>query len=998
MRSLLLHITFLTVVVAATSPTPPCPVSPSSPPPSLCVVTADDAGTAAAWTAASAFNIPTALITWARRDIGGDLASAVRTDLFTSARNVGGLNYAYDRFARQDSDTVCGDAGTARIAPPGPSFVFLDGLLRAAEPTLQVLDGWMALPGAGVVQGGGGRSQKQQQQQRPLVAGLTLINATGSLCSLPCKYVIEGSGEGYALSAFNVSLRFGREGRVSPANSSCDETSCGESLAGRRMFGRCGQAGLRDCNSSDFAMGLAPPWLNVSDTSEETEDVSMAASGLLALRRYVAPGTPVPDDAPWLLRAAPGGYDPANYRFLGNVTVPPTEGYIGDNVSRCSFEHSYGLPKWYELPPGSGTHYRRIPGDPWAPKRAVETRSLAYAVGGLYTVQQHPSGKGREWGLDNASYPLDYRQGVGGACFTLSDVGTSAYGGASFEQISCRLYKRTHGRLQSKTPVGGQAMLPRPLFQRPTEPIVRTYWEPSSVGVPLYPVDYRGVLADTVPMPDYAGPEGLVSLVYGGIGGTDAHGLARRVIVPPGPEEGFSPGVPLNLLSPGAPRTTFMAQAAVRIHATASNLGVVAAAFVAAAEATGSQSVEDVPTALAQWVAVSTPRANAVVSFQDAGMAGSPSYALAQLPAVFGVPPGQIGSTSWSKPFPTHADATLWLSMYALGLFEGQIPRWPAPPEVPAPFPFPANITGGLPFANDTAVVTRADLVAALEALAPGSTSAAAGVLALPLADPSAPVHLRDWRAVLTRHILYMSGALSGPLARLAPYSFPAYLLVDSLNVNSGIPPSSPDHGAGGEGSCNTTAGLVIGGGVLFRNDGESPETIYSRLCAAWAPGNASSAVPPSFRLSAELVAEQTPVPGPGVATLTNAGILFLYGGPDPSQHGFFGLLGDENATVFAPEQSLTFGLRLPPPSGQLLVAQVPWGVGEGATFFLEVSYDNSTGTFSGLVNGAVVLSGTVPSPVPAPQFGVRVGEGPGRGLFAQIVLTEGPGEHRGDR
>jgi hypothetical protein len=59
----------------------------------LCILGADDGGSGAAW-AARTLNISTVVTSWAARDIGGDLASGVRTDLFTSARNVGGLSLA----------------------------------------------------------------------------------------------------------------------------------------------------------------------------------------------------------------------------------------------------------------------------------------------------------------------------------------------------------------------------------------------------------------------------------------------------------------------------------------------------------------------------------------------------------------------------------------------------------------------------------------------------------------------------------------------------------------------------------------------------------------------------------------------------------------------------------------------------------------------------------------------------------------------------------------
>lgn len=667
----------LSALPAAPAPAdPPCPTRAPPSPSTLCIISADDAGTAAAW-AAGVLGLPAVVTTWDARDVGGDVTSAVRTDLFTSARNAGGLNYVYDRFARRASDTPSGMSGTARVAPPGASFAFLHGVLTESpvvSPPLSLLTGWMPLPGSGRVDAAG------------RVTGLTLVAENGTTCALACKYVVEGSNEGYALKAFNVSTRFGREGvrnetgggRGPPCS---DATNCGESMAGRRVFGRCGPSSTgpdapRVCNTSDFVMGLAPPWANVSDVGEEEEDVSMAASALLALRQY-ADATALVDvraDAPWLLTAPPAGYDEGSYAFLANVSAPPTEGYIGGGVHRCSMEHTYGLPRWYEVAdPGSGVrvHYLRVGGNPWLWKRGVEERSLGYAVGALYYLQSR-TGMGRGWGLDNTTYTDEFPSAT-----TLSRLGTSAYGGDNYSHVSSRLYHRVNTRLSSPaSAVGGEAMLPRPLFLPPAAVISRTLWEPEALGVPLYPVDYRGVLSDTVPMPEYAGPEGLVSLVYGDLGGTDVHGLHRRVLEPDRTADG--PYV-RNLLSPGAPRTTFQAQAAVRIHATASNLGLAAVSLIAATErgCPTCNATDDAPTVLAQWIMASS--LSGVLSFSDGGLAGGPSFTLSQLPGVYGVPPGQIGR-DWASPLPTRGETYLWWAMYANGVVGGAIPRWPAPP------------------------------------------------------------------------------------------------------------------------------------------------------------------------------------------------------------------------------------------------------------------------------------------------------------------------------
>lgn len=969
----------------------------------LCIVSADDAGTAAAYgnrylqDIFQVTNLSTVLIYWHSSDIGGDLSSAVRTDLFTSARNVGGLSYIYDRFARQTDDTPCGQLNTARISTPGPSFTYLQSLL-AYDPTLQLLPNYMVLPGSGTI----GKSNNTVESIR-LIS--TLNSSFESV--IHCKYLIEGSNEGYALRAFNISVRYGREGVRNDSSTATDVTNYDEALAGRRIFGRCGTPGLQHCNSTDFAMGLAPLWLNVSDTSEEWEDVSMASSALLALRQYATEGENVSSTAPWLITQPPAGYSEGSYWFLSTTSSPPTEGYLGNNVYRCSFEHSYGLPRWYEYSTkntnetnGTVVHYLRVPGNPYPVKFNTELRSLAYAIGALYYMQQKRIG-GERWGLDNTSFTLPDRPG----CFNLSHLQTLTYGGWAYEQISCRLYKRVNTRLNStNSPVGGQAMLPRPLFQAPSAPIFRTYWEPLAIGAPLYPVDYRGVLADTVPMPDYAGPEGLVSLVYAHIGGTDSHGLHPRLLYPEYTVDNNIP--PLNILSPGAPKTTFQAQAAVRIHATASNLGLSSMAIIAAAENMGTNNLSNISIPLAQWIMVS--RLSGVINFQDAGMAGMPSYILSQLPGVYGIPPGQITGSTWANPFPTHADLYLWLSMYTLGLFNHSIPRWPPFPTVPSPFPFYPNVS--LPFpSNSSTYLTRQDMYEVLEAIAPGS---AAPVLTLPLTDSSIVCHLRDIRAIFSRHILYMHGVLGlPPYANLSTYTFPTYYYLDSLNFDSGVPANQPEYPFDQPDTCTTSDGLIVNGGVLYRNDNANPpDNIRTRLCTLNNFSNSGNI--PAFRFSAEMSMEQTPVDIPFTSSVINSGLIFLYGSNATNDHGFFGLLNDSNATQFDAftNQSLLFGLRLPPPygNGTLLTTALPWPMGSIASFYLEIVHDG-TGRYTGYVNNALALSGQVAVPSHPQttmdnnktvlyynQFGVRVGEGSGRCLYQQIVLTEGTTSHRG--
>lgn len=947
----------------------------------LCILGADDGGSGAAW-AARALNISTALTSWAVRDIGGDLASGVRTDLFTSARNVGGLSLAYDRFARRSADAACGKAGTARIAPPGPSFDWLRGVIGdRAEGNASLftfLPGWLPLPGGGSI-GADGR-----------VASVTLVSEGGDTCALRCRYVIEGTSEGYALRAFNQSVRFGREGVRTGANCS-DVTNCGESLAGRRVFGPCSPP-REVCNSTPTIMGLAPRWANVSDEGEEVEDVSSAASAILTLRRYASALDAVPPDAPWLLHTAPTGFENGSFTFIRSAGFEGCLTQVGD-VCRAEFEHAAGLPRWYEQPDpttpgGPPVHYLRLPGSPWPPKRAVDRRNFWYATAALFYLQKFVPG-GSVWGLDNASYAAT------GACVTAADVGAAAVGGAAYEQLSCRLYRRVTARLASpRDAVGGEAMLARPLFEPSAAAVSRTFWDPSSLGVPLYPIDYRGVLLDTVPLPAWAGPEGLVSLVYGHLGGTDAHGLARRVLEPDAAAGGARVR---NLLSPGAPRATFQAQAALRIHATASNLGVAAVALVAAAEAVGHGAVDAAPTALAQFFMA---RLGGTLALVDAGLAGTAAFALAQLPAALGVPPLNLAGydpSTWAPALPRRANATLWFAMYACGLREGAIPRWP-PVEgggtvLPPPPPLPAGVTRPWADATDAALLTRRDVAAWLDAVLPGSSAA---VLASPLAEPDAPAHLRDLRAVLTRQMLVAAGGAALAASGLAPYAFPAYALVDSFEYAAAAPHAAPELPVDAP-PCDTSPGLSISAGVLVRSASAPTDAVLARVCAApLLVPTGTGAWWPAFSVEADFALEQVPVPR-GSASVEFAGLYFLYAGPAVGDHGFFGLASDAGSSGadgpagagFDGAQTLSWALRLP--GGDLLTAILPWPDGAAAVFSLRVEHDGA-GSIVARVNGAEVLRATAAVPplpsAAAPAFGLRVGEGPGRTVWGSVVVT----------
>ena len=765
-------------------------------------------------------------------------------------------------------------------------------------------------------------------------------------------------------------------------------TNAGEVVAGRRLWGACthAQASPQGCVSPEGPRaGSAPVWANVSDLTPEAEDVSMAASAIFALRHYAAPGRAAPD-APWLLTTPPVGYNASDFWWLevdpSSWDSPSLEGCLSADTCRAEYEYAAGLPRWYEVNSSSSSsagvqHYLRVPGDPWAPKREVERRAWAGAAGALYFLHQ----KGRNmtgWGFDNSSETGDPAAG----CYTLESLGGAAAGGAAYGGINCRLYRRVTTRLASDDPVGGQALLTRPLFTHGTPERSRTFWEPAALGVPMYPVDYRGVLATTVPTPDWAGPEGMVSLVYAGMNGVDMHGLHRRVVEP---DPAAGPSAPANLLSPGSPRTTFQAQAALRIHCVASNLGVSSLALIAAARASGAATVQAAPTALAQWIAVSAPLW-ATIWMADSSMAGTPSYALSQLPGAYGVPPAQFDTTTWAPVLPTHADAALWLAMYANGLLLGAIPRWPPSPAVPPPPPLPSNVT--VPFPPDSARFTLGDLAATLDAIVPSSASA---VMSLPLPAPDAPALLADIRAVLTRHILYVKGVLPFATPPLLPYAPPAYLLSDSFNVPPGSLKETPDWAPASAGPCTCDAALEVTNGLLVLAGDGGSSSIHTRLCPVNLPAGSA---PQRYRVSVEMGMEQVPVAA-GEPSLTNAGVYFLFSGLDPTEHGWFGLLSDANATGtrggFEPDQALLWGLRVPGSGGVLLQRSIAWPDGAPAAFELAVVFDGATGAIEASLDGKVVMNHTVSPPFPTVgtfSFGVRAGEGGGRALFQNLVLA----------
>ena len=122
--------------------------------PTLVVLGGDDAGTAAAYSAAK-LGVATLLVLTHRRDLGGDPTSFYH-DGGRVVRNGGGLNQLLLDSAPQPPGV---DVSNTNVrGGPGGAFLFFDTLLRTApiNSTLEIIDGYLALAGSGEVGTGPG--------------------------------------------------------------------------------------------------------------------------------------------------------------------------------------------------------------------------------------------------------------------------------------------------------------------------------------------------------------------------------------------------------------------------------------------------------------------------------------------------------------------------------------------------------------------------------------------------------------------------------------------------------------------------------------------------------------------------------------------------------------------------------------------------------------------------------------------------------------------------
>jgi hypothetical protein len=585
-------VTVLLLLSTAVTPALGAPPPAAPPPPSLCtlrqptavVLGGDDAGTGAAW-ALSSLGVHTLLVLTHRRDLGGDPSSFYH-DGGHMVRTGGGLN---DLLL---SSVPLGDhseqrGGNANVAGgPGAAFLFFDTLLRSAplNRSLEIIEGYVALPGSG-----------QLDTATGAISSLSLLHRNGSMCTVKCRYAIDGTPEGYGAAAFGLPIVFGRERwhnqSIDPDD---DPTTRAEAYAGRRTFTTVPHHG--------------PPVDLWSDKSVEREDTSSGVGPILNLCQYSsALDEQIAPSAPWLLTSAPAGYRDADFAAAAGSGVrpyldgnccpaaPPPQGCAPEVVYRYQglslstrYAHKTGcsgpsLPRWYELAsipeagegergerggrrPSTRQHYLRRsyaqPADVWRLKREVEVRAWYWPVGGLWYLQNHVVG-GRGWGFCNSSFPKTnpslVAQGraddadIPAGPYTLADFNTSTHMGD--QTVAFRLYHRELARLGSTRPVGaallydGEARqaLPPPLGNNRADDAglaatalhsqqrscnTKKYWEPAAVVFALYGTDFtKGVLGGTVPLPSNRSG-GEGVLAGNGPSCGNMHGMTRSLLTP----------------------------------------------------------------------------------------------------------------------------------------------------------------------------------------------------------------------------------------------------------------------------------------------------------------------------------------------------------------------------------------------------------------------------------------------------------------------------------
>ena len=619
--------TTLLLAMVGAQAAPPCEV-PSA---TVCVLGGDDAGTGVAWASAT-LELETLLVLTHPRDLGGDPASFYNDGIGPSSgshlryKSAGGLNYIVET------------SGQTNLGP-GATWTFLRNLFTSAplNHSLSMMTGWIAKPRSGEV-----------DEDSEAVKALTLLNRDGQECRVECKYVVDGTPEGYGLAAFELPIVFGREARNASPEARSDPTSFNETYAGRRTF---------TVNRSD--LGVRTPVLEWSDPNAETEDVSSTSSPITTICEYVKKPSAkalstVASDAPWLLTRPPAGYNASLFIDMDTIEAQAVCGNEGgftcnrfEGIETIRMMHLAGCtgpayPAWFHtrgdpitrgIPDTDTSHYLRASyanaSSLWELKRRVERRAFLYPVSAMWHLQNFVSG-GKRYGFCNTSYPSPIP-----APYMTSDFDTTTHGGDA--GVGGRLYHRVLARLASLEPVGGQLVYDgSPLRHAPTEgaastrdaqevttgsTVHKSYWEPESVTMPLYGTDWtKGVLGGSVTLPDpRSNGDGV--LFGNGPDVGNFHGLHRRILFPDPnfpatpalltealalkaqqrggggagtypPVGNYSRTFVANLLSPGSPRSSFVLQNAQRIGCGANAMGVAAASFIAVAERLNQQAQE----------------------------------------------------------------------------------------------------------------------------------------------------------------------------------------------------------------------------------------------------------------------------------------------------------------------------------------------------------------------------------------------------------------------
>lgn len=568
---------------------------------------------------------------------------------------------------------------------------------------------------------------------------------------------------------------------------------------------------------------------------------------------------------------------------------------------------------------------------------AVDFRGTLFikVIGALYYAQ-HETADGWRYGLDQDAFLTSQ------APYSLADFGTTTFGASVTGDdvfVAARVYHRVLARMDTVESVGGGLLMrtdrdhvPSDGYQYYAQKAI--LWEPSGIAVPTLEVDYHSVLANSVKSPDGAGPEGEVfTSTQNFQDGCNVHSISNRVLFP-GKREGVEID---NFLSPGAPASTFMLQAALRAGSSENQLGIAATATVAAAmrRNVGIRAVQVIEV---QWTMVHPPLSTAIVYLENS-MASLPSFATEQLLGVLGVPPYQLND-EWVSAKTNHSDATKFLRLVA-----AQRPG--------------SRKNATLPFPSNGAAVTVSEIRAAIDALGPARGDM---IVAKPsTAEESAEVLFRDLREILLRYLMWeRQPLLFEPTPATSPYNVPVYLVADSFNrpglrapyrcnMSLGVPEA-------GRASAWRSTNLVVTSGHLTAaaNATASWGTTLGADCftdvgaalvdlALCQPDNWTHALPyTTATLSVEVALQQVPADWPLWDGTTENDFSLRWSGlvwrsplgknVSLGKFGFFGILSDRHSET----DGVTIGWR-PTSSSPISIAHLKNPSMTALTFSAEV-------------------------------------------------------------